>query len=148
VSDRSTVGLYFAPAGGARDVQRVTIAAPANASFDAPFTFTHAMERDVQAVAIRAEGGPPNLTLQAVAIAPGGSRTPLVRIVVRPEWPRQYAFAAPVRLARGTRIEISTTPSDAPLWESITGEPPPAATADRPLSVVLTVIASAAAPAR
>ena len=140
VTDRSTVGVYFA-ASPARDVQRLTLAAPADAALDAPFTYTHAIDRDLQAVSIRAEGGPPDLTAQAVAIAPDGSRTPLIRMVIRPEWPRQYAFAAPTRLVRGSRIEISTTPSDAALWESITGEPPQPSEAARPLVVTLGVMA-------
>jgi hypothetical protein len=145
VNDRSAVGLYFATAAGARDVQRLTIAVPATASLDTPVTFTQTIDRQLQLVAIRAEGGPPNLTVQAVAVAPGGSRTPLIRMVVRPEWPRQYAFASPVRLAQGSRIEVTTTPSDASLWESITGEPPAPAETAKPLTLALSVVTSVGA---
>jgi hypothetical protein len=147
VGDRSSVGLYFAPASGVREVQRIAIPAPANAALDAPLTFAHPIDRDLQAVAIRAEGGPANLNVQAVAVAAGGTRTPLARLVVRPEWPRQYAFAAPVRLARGSRIEISTTPSDTALWESITGEPPSTTGTEKSLTVTLSVVPTRAATA-
>jgi hypothetical protein len=142
VTDRSALGLYFASSSAAREVQRVIVRPTAEASLDAPLTFTHAIDRDLEAVAIRAEGGPADLSAQVVAVAPGGARTPLIRLVVRRDWPRQYAFAAPVRLVKGSRIEITTTPSEAALWESITGEPPAPSGDAGPLTLTLDTIAA------
>jgi hypothetical protein len=124
MTDRSTVGLYFAPSADARELTSVPLAAgPVPADKGKTFTFSHTLDRDIQALALNPDQVPDDLTLQVEAIKPDGSRTPLVRFVTRADWMRRYWFAKPLDLPRGTKIEVSGTVEDPDLTSAAFGGP-------------------------
>jgi hypothetical protein len=109
LSDRSTVGVYFAKNGDARELLRVPITSPALPPPDASnrtITFSKTIDEDLQALALSPDQVPPNITLQVEAVRPDGTRTPMIRLNTRPDWDRRYWFAQPVALPRGTRVEV------------------------------------------
>ena len=109
LSDRSTVGVYFAKNGDARELLRVPITSPALPAADASnrtITFSKTIDEDMQALALSPDQVPPNITLQVEAVRPDGTRTPMIRLNTRPDWDRRYWFAQPVALPRGTRVEV------------------------------------------
>jgi hypothetical protein len=103
VSDRSTIGLYFAdaPASG-RELQSVTMNGTGAAT---------ALPGPARIVAIRAVLDHPYGSLAVDAVSPAGNRVPLLRLnAPRPQWSRRYWLQSPVEMAGGSRIEVSLTP--------------------------------------
>jgi hypothetical protein len=146
MSDRSTIGLYFAP-GDARALTPLTVASgPVNATKGQPFSLASTLDRDVQAFAINTEQAPDDVSLQVEAVAPDGTRTPLVRFVTRADWTRRYWLEKPLALPRGTRIEISGVVEDPDLTSAAFGGPsaPSKAPAPMTLKLALDVVAGAA----
>jgi hypothetical protein len=150
LTDRSTVGLYFA-AERTQELLAIplTSATESKGSLSERQTFTHTLDEDVRALAINPDQVPPNVVLQVEAVLPGGARTPLIRLSTRPDWARRYWFDPSPVLPRGTRIEVVTTPEDPDLFAAILG-PPPAQPAARPtpLRLALDVIPVKAAGAQ
>jgi hypothetical protein len=115
VSDRSTIGVYFAKNQDPRELLTVAIASPALPAAGATnrtITFSHVVDEDMQALAISPDGVPPNITLQVEAVRPDGSRAPMIRLNTRPDWDRRYWFEQPVALPRGTRVEVTANLDD------------------------------------
>jgi hypothetical protein len=105
VTDRSKVGLYFAGRAAARPVRALTLtgaAPPARAA-----TFGRAIDRDIEALAVRADANRPDVTLQIEAVRPDGSHVPMIRLTPRPDWQRRYWFARPLPLPRGSRLAVT-----------------------------------------
>jgi len=123
MTDRSTIGVYFAPDAGARELTTVPIASGNLPPKGAAFTFTETLDQDIHALALSPDQVPDDLTLQVEAIKPDGSRTPLVRFVTRADWIRRYPFAAPVALPRGTRIQVTGIVEDPDLTSAAFGGP-------------------------
>jgi hypothetical protein len=123
MTDRSTIGVYFAPDGGAREVATLPIVSADVPARGAAFSFAQTLDQDVDALALSPDQVPDDLTLQVEAIKPDGSRTPLVRFVTRADWIRRYPFAAPIALPRGTRIQITGTVEDPDLTSAAFGGP-------------------------
>src|SRR3989442_4567418 len=109
VSDRSQVGLYFARRPGDREVR--TLALTGTAPPGGPVTFSRALDREIEALALRADAGQPDVTLQIEAVRPNGSRIPMIRLTPRPDWQRRYWFERPLSLPRGSRIDVTTRQS-------------------------------------
>src|SRR5205823_207630 len=85
----------------------VPVAAPANVTpADRRLTFSQTIDQDVQALAVSPVQVPPNITLQAEAILPNGTRTPIIRLITRADWARRYWFEKPIAMPRGTKIEV------------------------------------------
>jgi len=105
VSDRSQVGLYFADRTGDREVRALTLTGAAPATH--PATFSHAVDRDIDALALRADTGQADVTLQVEAVRPNGTRIPMIRLTPRPDWQRRYWFERALSLPRGSRIDIT-----------------------------------------
>ena len=149
LTDRSTIGVYFAKDGNAQELLAVAVAspgAPVNGANEIAFSRT--LNDDVQAVAVSPDEVPPNITLQVVAIRPDGSRAPMIRLNTRPDWSRRYWFEKPLPLPPGTRIEV-TAKLDAPdiLSAAFGGPPTPSATASGgPLRLTLNVVRPNAKP--
>src|SRR5262249_43301161 len=79
LSDRSTIGLYFAPASDTRELTTVPLtSANVTAAKGQTFTFERTLDQDVQALAIAPDQVPDDVTLQVEAVKPDGSRAPLV----------------------------------------------------------------------
>ena len=115
LTDRSTVGVYFAQTKDARELLTVPIvspALPAGGANDRTVTFSHTIDEDLQALALSPEQVPPNITLQVEAVRPDGSRTPMIRLNTRPDWDRRYWFERPLTLPRGTKVEVTANLDD------------------------------------
>ncbi|OLD18317.1 MAG: hypothetical protein AUJ01_07710 [Acidobacteria bacterium 13_1_40CM_3_65_5] len=107
IADRSTVGVYFAPDKEAQELLAVPIVSPPpTTARDQILTFTRTIDEDVQALAMRPEDVPPNITLQMTAVLPDGSHAPMIKLNTRPDWARRYWFEKPIALPRGSRIEL------------------------------------------
>lgn len=128
VSDRSQVGLYFAP-GNARPVRVLDVRSEG-----------HRVDRTTRAVALRPVSGPVDGWVQLTVVAGNGSRTPFARIQLREGWARRYVFSEPIRLSRGTRIEAAVTPSEGAIWASLTGDRQVALEGGGPLHVAIEVV--------
>jgi hypothetical protein len=154
MSDRSTIGVYFAQTASAQELLALPVTAPAltasNAS-DPRVTFTQTIDQDVQALALSPDQVPPNITLQVEAIRPDGSRAPMIRLNTRADWNRRYWFERPLALPRGTRIEVVATLRDPDLLSTAFAAPTasPNANANRPSAVRLSlnVVPAQAKPA-
>jgi hypothetical protein len=115
VTDRSTVGVYFAQAKDARELLTMPIDSPALPAGDATnrtVTFSRTIDEDLQALALSPDQVPPNITLQVEAVRPDGSRTPMIRLNTRPDWDRRYWFERPLALPRGTKVEVTANLDD------------------------------------
>jgi hypothetical protein len=124
LSDRSTVGIYFADAAAATPLTPVTVTSQEVPSTKGQtFTFSRTIDEDVRALAISPDQVPDNLALQVEAVRPDGSRTPIIRFATRPEWARRYWFAEPLSLPRGTRVEVHGKVLDPDLVAAAFGGP-------------------------
>ncbi len=115
LSDRSTVGLYFAD-NTSRSVEQIGFE---GALPDAPVSgvnrgvvFGRPLDRDVRALAIYPETSAPGMRVKVDARRPDGSRLDLIAFHPRPDWARRYWFVEPIALPRGTNIGVSVTVDD------------------------------------
>jgi hypothetical protein len=148
MTDRSTVGIYFAPAQTAQELLAIPIAsekAPA-AGADDTFTFTQTIDQDVQALALSADQVMPNITLQVEALRPDGSRAPLLRLNTRADWDRRYWFERPIALPRGTRVQVTATLKDPDLMSAAFSPNAARPAATSPLRLMLNAVAAQAKP--
>jgi len=148
LTDRSTVGIYFAKEAGPQELLTLPLEATAPAaSTTKDLTFTKTLSEDVQAVAVSPDDVPANISVQMVAIRPDGSRTPMIRLSTRPDWSRRYWFERPLSFPRGTRIEVTAKLDDPDILSAAFGGPttPPAA-ASGPLRLTLNVVRPNAKP--
>jgi hypothetical protein len=154
LTDRSTVGLYFAPGRDARELLTVSISSPTLPGADATnrtVTFAHTIDEDMQALALSPEQVPPNITLQVEAVRPDGSRAPMIRLNTRPDWERRYWFERPLPLPRGTRVEVTARLDDPDILSAAfnAAAPPRTAPAASTMRLALNVVSArskAAAP--
>jgi hypothetical protein len=84
--------------------------------------FTQPIDDTVRVVALRPVSGPPDASVRLMAIGADGSRRPIARLQLRPEWPRRYAFVTPLVVAKGSRIEATVTASYGRSWMTLTGD--------------------------
>jgi hypothetical protein len=141
LTDRSTVGVYFAPGSAEQELLSLPLGSPVAADGSEQVKFTRTIETDFQALALSPDEVPPNITLQVEAIRPDGSRAPMIRLNTRADWNRRYWFERPVPLPRGTRIEVMATLKDPDLLSAAFAAPTatPPASANRPSSVRLSL---------
>jgi hypothetical protein len=147
MTDRSTVGVYFAKNGDLREVTTLTLPPQTlPAEKGKSFSFNRTIEQDVQAYAIDPAQVPDDVSLQMEAVTPDGRRTPLIRFVTRADWTRRYWLNAPLTLPKGTRIEVSGVVEDADLTSAAFGGPSGIQKAGAPgtLKLALDVVPAAA----
>ena len=109
LTDRSTLGVYFAQGKDAHELLTVPITSPTLPAADGTnrtVTFSHTIDQDVQALALSPDQVPPNITLEVAAVRPDGTRSPMIRLNTRPDWERRYWFERPLTLPRGTKVEV------------------------------------------
>lgn len=107
LTDRSTVGLYFAD-GPATELRRLIVQSPANATIaDNRLSFSAIVDEDVQALSLYPDPELMNANLRVEALYPNGTRVAIARLAARPDWARRYWFDEPIALPRGTRIEVA-----------------------------------------
>jgi hypothetical protein len=148
MTDRSTIGVYFAPAQTAQELLAIPIAseqAPA-AGADQTFTFTQTIDQDVQALALSADQVTPNITLQVEAIRPDGSRAPLLRLNTRADWDRRYWFERPIALPRGTRVQVTANLQDPDLMAMAFSSNSARPASPSPFRLMLSVISAQSKP--
>jgi hypothetical protein len=110
--DRSTVGLYFAPASAAA-VQALRLAPDFTAVASADrFAFRRTLTEDARVLAIYPDAGLNNTSVRVVAARPDGTRADLIAFHPRPDWTRRYWFREPIQLPRGTTIEVTAVFDD------------------------------------
>lgn len=119
VASGGELGIYLSRAPARRDVRAIDLTHPG--PFDGGLAFTREFAAGTTLVALRQVSGPADATAVLTIIAPDGSRSTLVQMTIRPEWPRRYVFARPVRLAPGSRIETRVTAAQTSLWASLLG---------------------------
>ena len=112
MSDRSSVGLYFADEP-AETVRAIGVQMG-----------TTVIGEPVRALAVYPDSALAIAHVRAVATRPDGSREELIAFRPRPGWARRYWFAEPVVLPRGTRIEVTGTPDAALLPPGALPQPP------------------------
>jgi hypothetical protein len=115
LSDRSTIGLYFAE-NNSRPVEQIGFDATLP---DMPISgarrgvvFGRPLDRDVRALAIYPATGVAGMRVKVDARRPDGSRVDLIAFHPRPDWARRYWFVEPIALPRGTNIGVSVTVDD------------------------------------
>ena len=139
LTDRSTVGVYFAQSKDARELLSVPITSaplPAADALNRTVTFSQTIDEDMQALALAPDQVPPNITLQVEAVRPDGSRTPMIRLLTRPDWERRYWFERPMPLPRGTRVEVTANLDDPDILSAAFGSPAPPRAAAPQVKVV------------
>jgi hypothetical protein len=151
VSDRSTVGIYFAQGKDARELLSVPIASaqlPGSDASNRSVTFSQTIDEDVQALAVAPDQVPPNITLQVFAVRPDGSREPMIRLLTRPDWDRRYWFEHPMTLPRGTKIEVTANFDDPDILSTAfaSAGPPRAGAAANVVRLALNVVPAKAKP--
>jgi len=142
MTDRSTVGVYFAPAGHTQELLALPIDSPgtAPAGADQSIRFSRTLGEDVQALALSPDKVPGNISLQVEAIKPDGSRVPMIRLNTRADWDRRYWFENPMTLPRGTRVEVTANLQDPDMLSAaFTSSPNAAAATARPSSMHITL---------
>jgi hypothetical protein len=114
--DRSTVGVYFAPAP-AMAIQALRLMPDYTAVGTADrFAFTRMLTEDARALAIYPEAGLDSTSVKVVATRPDGTRANLIAFHPRPDWARRYWFREPISLPSGTTIDVTASFDDeAPL---------------------------------
>jgi hypothetical protein len=144
IADRSTIGVYFAAEREAQELLTLGIASPPQAAAaNQTFSFTRTIDEDVQALAVRPEEVPPNITLQMTAILPDGSHAPMIRLNTRPDWARRYWFEKPIALPHGSRIEVVANLENPDILSEAFGaiaSTPKPPTAPLPLKLAVNVI--------
>ena len=138
ITDRSELGIYLSREASRRDVRAVELADPKSVAGGQAVTYD--VPAGMTLVAFRPVSGPTEATATLAVITPDGSRSPLVRMTIRPGWPRRYVFAQPIRVVRGSRIEMRVTASQTALWESLLGNPMAAASGSVPLKLAIEVV--------
>jgi hypothetical protein len=149
LSDRSTIGIYFADAAAATPLTPLTLTSPQVPNTKGQtFTFSTTLDSDVRALAISPDQVPDNLALQVEAVNPDGSRTPIIRFATRPDWTRRYWFARPLALPRGTRLEVNGRVTDPDLVAAAFGGPvsPEKSAGLTRMTLALDVVPAAAKP--
>jgi mono/diheme cytochrome c family protein len=142
IGDRSTVGLYFL-----RDQQaQQLLAVPVRSEGGAPgqnqkMTFSRTIDADVQALAVRPEQLPPDISVQVEAVRPDGGRAAIIRLNTRPDWQRRYWLAQPLALPRGSRIEVTANMANPDILSEAFGPiAPKAASSPSPIELAIDVV--------
>jgi len=113
VSDKSTIGLYFAdPPPSGRELQSFAIDRPkADDNPNGSPTFVGTLSGAARIVALRPMLDRGYESLNVDAITPSGTDLPLLRLRgPRPQWFRRYWLQEPVELANGSKVTVSVTP--------------------------------------
>jgi len=145
LTDRSTVGVYFAKAGATAGAEQELLALPIDSAAaadgaDQTVRFSRTLAEDVQALALSPDNVPGNISLQVEAVRPDGSRVPMIRLNTRADWDRRYWFEKPMALPRGTRVEVTANLQDPDMLSAaFTSTPGAAAAAARPASMRVTL---------
>jgi hypothetical protein len=141
IEDRSSAGIYFADAAASRPIETLIVGDDAPTPFGSARTVTQPIARATRIVAVRPISGPDDAMTRIVIVDAKGARTPIMRLQLRSEWPRRYVLESPIRVGRGSSIEIAVTASQAPIFQSLTGDRPAEQGEGGPLRIGIETIA-------
>jgi hypothetical protein len=114
MSDRSVIGVYFAPAAAPElRALELTPAADAAQADEHRVAYSRVLEQDVRAFAIYPDRLLSSGDVHVQALRPDGSRVEVIRFRPQPDWARRYWFEQPLPLPRGTKIDVSADFADA-----------------------------------
>jgi hypothetical protein len=140
MTDRSTVGLYFAQSPS-KEIRRFDVAsASVTSKSSEPLSFSRTVSEDLRALALSPDRALSNIFLQVDAVSATGVRTSVIRLAVRPNWTRRYWFDQPLALPRGTRIEVVAVLDGADGSLPPAGTPIPPQPVGSPVGVVFDVV--------
>ena len=112
MTDRSTLGIYFADANAA-PVDRIDFSGTFAGTPNSGVELGRVLDRDIRALAIYPESRvPAGTSVRAIARRPDGSTVDLIAFHPRPDWERRYWFTEPIALPKGSRINISAKIDD------------------------------------
>jgi hypothetical protein len=94
VTDRTSVGVYLLSHAPQHEMRNWS-------SWPDP----PVLDRDVQVVAVRVDGGASDETVKVTAIRPNGSSLDLIHLLPRPDWNRWYWLPNPIPLPKGSRVD-------------------------------------------
>ena len=142
IGDRSTIGLYFLRDAQAQQLLAVPVRSEGGAPGpDRKMTFSRTIDADVQALAVRPEQLPPDISVQVEAVRPDGGRAAIIRLNTRPDWQRRYWLAHPLALPRGSRIEVVASLANPDLLSEAFGPiAPKAAPSPSPIELAIDVV--------
>ena len=138
ITNRGELGVYLSREASRKDVRAVMLESPG--ALERGGAFTYDVAAAMTLVAVRQISGPSDATAALSVIAPDGGRSPLMQMTVRPQWPRQYVLARPLRLARGSRIDVRVTAAQTALWKSLLGPSSAPSIADFPIKIAIEVV--------
>jgi len=151
LTDRSTIGLYFAPANQSAELLSLPLVSqtlPPAGTPNRSVTFSSTLSDDVQALALAPDAVPPNIALQVEAVRPDGSHVPMIRLNTRADWARRYWFDRPMSLPKGTRIEVVARLDDPDISAAAFGAAPtPPIDTSVPIRLSLDLVRAGAKPA-
>jgi hypothetical protein len=140
LTDHSTIGLYFAPPAS-DDVLMLRLHSlddmPADGS---KLAFGRAIDEDMQVLAFHLDSPVPNGSVKVDAVLDDGSRLPLIHFKGTSVLRRRYWSAHPIRLPRGTRIEVVATGRRGDLLPPLSAPGAGVAANSGPVEVTLDVI--------
>jgi hypothetical protein len=141
LTDRSTIGLYFA---APRSASVMTLALQSPERIPAgggTLSFGRVIDDDVQVLAFHLDSPLPDVSVKVDAALMDGSRISMIQFKGISALPRRYWAAHPIVLPRGTRLEVSASSRDTdllpPLSSSATQTAP---MSERRLHVTLDVV--------
>jgi hypothetical protein len=121
-SDRSEVGLFFAPTGNAPNPRDLVIEAAGVFPINEPRVVRRPIAKTMHAVALRPISGPVDAMVVLDMVTGDGHRQLLARLQLRAKWPRRYIFVTPVTLLAGAHIEARVSRRDPFVWSALTGD--------------------------
>ena len=105
LTDSSAIGLYFA-----RSMPKKLVTLPLDppdpVEPGAAESYAVDVPQAVEAIGLRVDSVPPDVTIEVAGVPASGSAVPLVRFATRPNWERRYWFARPVALPHGSRVRV------------------------------------------
>ena len=132
LTDRSTIGVYFAPGQESQRAARGANHVATLPGREAPTASSPSARRSTRTSRrwrCSPDQVPPNITLQVEAVKPDGSRAPMIRLNTRPDWDRRYWFQQPIALPRGTKVEVTARLEDPDVLSAAFSAAAPAKTA-------------------
>jgi hypothetical protein len=126
LSDRSTLGLYFAK-DASQAVRALGLApnGPVKPGTARRQSFSQTIDQSVRVLAIYPNEHPPDAGIVVTAVAPDGSRRELIAFHPQRDWTRRYWFTEGIYLERGTTLETTISIDDeTPLPSSSPGTEP------------------------
>lgn len=104
-TDSSSLGLYFSK-NVPKKIAAFSLDSPEPITPGASSSYTIDVPQSLDAVGLRIDSVPPNVSIEVEVPAGSGAPVPLVRFAARPNWERRFWFAHPIALASGNKVQV------------------------------------------